>query len=200
MDTRRVRGYPAGRTDAAVMAAAQVEPRAFGAIFDRHYDAIHRYLVRRLGTDIGEDIAAQVFCVAFEQRNRYDLDRQDARPWLYGIATNLIRRHYRSKLRSVRAYARSLGSSSPDLPDGDAEARLDAAALGPRLAEAVGSLSANDRETLLLLAWADLTYTEIAEALGIPVGTVRSRINRTRRVVRDLVGLPADDEPRSADG
>ena len=110
----------------------------------------------------------------------------DARPWLYGIATNVLRRHRRSGWRRWRAYARLDWRDAVDLPDADAVVRrLDAQALAPTLDRALATLSAGDRDVLLLFAWANLSYSEIAEALGLPSGTVKSRLHRARHVLRE---------------
>jgi RNA polymerase sigma factor (sigma-70 family) len=109
--------------------------------------------------------------------------RERALPWLFGIAANLARRHRRTEVRRLRAYART--GRDPLLDEhGDAPARLDAAAAGPRLAAALAELRAHDREALLLFAWAELSYEEISLALRIPVGTVRSRLHRARQALR----------------
>jgi RNA polymerase sigma factor (sigma-70 family) len=179
-DAARVVGSP---SDANVIARARREPAAFAAIFDRHYDAIHGYLRRRLDAPIAEELAAETFARALRGLKRYDDARPDALPWLYGIAANLARRHRRTELRRLRAYART-GRDPLQDEHADAPARLDAAAAGPRLAAALAELRADDRETLLLFAWAELSYEEIARALDVPVGTVRSRLHRSRRTLR----------------
>jgi RNA polymerase sigma factor (sigma-70 family) len=158
--------------DGERIASSISEPDAFGAIFERHFDAIHRYVARRLGSGLADDIAATVFAEAFAGRARFLSDLQDARPWLYGIATNLIRRYHRRERAAWRAYARH----GVDPLGIDAEPRLDEVAV----ARALSRIAKADRDALLLMVWADLTYGEIAEALGIPVGTVRSRIHRAR--------------------
>jgi RNA polymerase sigma factor (sigma-70 family) len=179
-DAARVVGSP---SDANVIARARREPAAFAAIFDRHYDAIHGYLRRRLDAPIAEELAAETFARALRGLKRYDDARPDALPWLYGIAANLARRHRRTELRRLRAYART-GRDPLQDEHADAPARLDAAAAGPRLAAALAELRADDRETLLLFAWAEVSYEEIARALDVPVGTVRSRLHRSRRTLR----------------
>lgn len=185
--------------DAAVMARSLVEPEAFAAIFDRHYDVVYRYLARRVGPDDAAELASETFTTAFDVRRRYDQARPDARPWLYGIATNLVRHHRRREGRRLRAYARI---DRPRTEDGGltgVEDRLDARALAPVLAEALLRLSQGDRDAVLLYAWADLRYEDIAVALGIPVGTVRSRLHRARAQVRELIvasGRYLPDEPR----
>jgi RNA polymerase sigma factor (sigma-70 family) len=167
----------APRTDAEAIAASLDEPRAFVDVFDRHFDAIHRYLRRRVGSQIADELASETFAQAFEHRKRFDLNRPNARPWLYGIAHNLLRHHYRSEERALRAYARSA--------DVDGAAPPESAGTG--VARLLADLSPGERDVLLLVAWAELEYAEVAEALGIPVGTVRSRLNRARRRARELL-------------
>ncbi|WP_211233139.1 RNA polymerase sigma factor [Solirubrobacter soli] len=165
-------------TDAAWITASLTDPSAFAAVFDRHWPAIHRWCVSRAGP-AGEDLAAETFRIAFDERARFDPRYDDARPWLYGIATNQLRRHFREAGRS---------GGWPDASDADftddALGRVEARALGPALAAALREVPGIDRDALLLHAWADLTYTEIAHATGIPVGTVRSRIHRARTRLR----------------
>jgi RNA polymerase sigma-70 factor (ECF subfamily) len=178
------------------MAAARSEPDAFVEVFDRHFDTVCRYLTRRVGPDAGEELAAETFARAFDARRTYEPRRGDVRAWLFGIAVNLLRHHYRTETRQLRAYARS-GVDPVVEPEGETEDRLDADSLGPRVAAALAALSPRDREVLLLYAWAELGYEEIAAALDVPVGTIRSRLSRSRaRVVRLLAngGQPARTE------
>jgi RNA polymerase sigma factor (sigma-70 family) len=165
-------------TDAAVIAASLTDPAAFAGVFDRHWPAIHRFCAGRAGS-AGEDIAAETFRVAFDERARFDPARGDAGPWLYGIATNLLRRYFRGARRARLAP----GADEHDFAE-DALGRAEAALLGPELAAALRGVAAADRDALLLHAWAELTYTEIAQATGVPVGTVRSRIHRARTTLR----------------
>ncbi|HEX8629382.1 MAG TPA: RNA polymerase sigma factor [Catenuloplanes sp.] len=173
--------------DAAVIAESTRTPERFGVIFDRHAPYIHRYVGRRLGAEVTDDLVAETFLVAFRSRDRYDPTRTDARPWLYGIATNLISQHARKQARWFR-----LGCSLAPEPDVACHADQvvgDVVAQGTRaeLTAALRGLSPGDRDVLLLVAWEDLTYEETASALGIPVGTVRSRLNRARRKVREAL-------------
>ncbi|MFL5817856.1 MAG: RNA polymerase sigma factor [Conexibacter sp.] len=174
-------------SDAEAIAASHEHPEAFAELFDRHYDAIAGFLRRRIEPSLGDELAAETFLQAFDSRIRYDATHADARPWLYGIATNLLRRHRRAEERRLRAYARSAmhGGELPDLEAVDA--RLDARAATGALATALASLGPGERDALLLHAWSDLTYEQIAEALEVPVGTVRSRLHRARGVVRRLL-------------
>jgi RNA polymerase sigma-70 factor, ECF subfamily len=179
-------GSAGGDHDGRVIAASIAEPDRFTEIFLRHFDAIHRYAARRLGPGPADDVGATVFVEAFSVRARFDVERADARPWLYGIATNLIHRHRRTETRRLRAYART-EPSAPDEPIG-VEQRLDATAMGPQLAAGLRELAARDRDALLLYAWADLSYDDIALATDVPVGTVRSRIHRARHRLRAELG------------
>ena len=170
--------------DGQLIQASIDDPDRFAAIFERHYGAIDRYCVRRIGPD-GHDVSAATFVDAFRLRHRFDGDRSDARPWLYGIAGNGLHHHRRAEARRWRAYERVIPSGPSTF---DIDERIDAAAVGPRLARGLRTLSARDRDALLLAAWADLSYAEIAETLAIPIGTVRSRIARARVRLRDALG------------
>ena len=169
--------------DHSVIAASLEQPAAFGEVFTRHAPELHRFLSRRLG-DRADDLLGELFVTAFERRGSYQPQMADARPWLYGIAANLVRRHHRVEATRYRALARvPLTLVSPD-SSAEAVAGADAAALRPRLASALAQLKAADRDVLLLLAWAQLDQAEVAVALGIPLGTVRSRLHRARRQLR----------------
>ncbi|TDE33301.1 RNA polymerase sigma factor [Actinomadura sp. 6K520] len=175
-------------TDGEAIGASLTEPERFARIFHRHWDEIHRYITRRLGPQLAEDVGAETFAVAFRNRQRYDLGRADARPWLYGIATNLIRQHRRTERRHHRLLARVDAEWSVEAFDQSSDDRLTAQRLGPRLASALARLSPAERDLLLLIAWADLTYEETAQALGLPLGTVRSRLHRGRKKFRRALG------------
>ncbi|MGQ4717833.1 RNA polymerase sigma factor [Streptomyces anulatus] len=174
--------------DARVIAESLVQPEAFGELYYRHVGTIHRYVARRLGEDAAEDITADTFLSAFRVRSRYDLTRPNAQPWLYGIAANLIGKQRRAEVRALRAMARTGHDPVADAWTERSDSRLTAQAAQSSLAGALAELSAGDRHVLLLVAWADLNYQEVAEALSIPVGTVRSRLNRARRKVRLALG------------
>jgi len=141
-------------------------------IFDRHFDAIRGYIARRLGAEAAADLTAETFMRAFDSRKRYDLTRPDALPWLYGIASHVLRRHARDEQRRLRAYARVATEPQQTARDGEL---VDA-----DIAAALAAIRPAEREVLFLYAWADLGYEEIAHALDIPVGTVRSRLARAR--------------------
>jgi len=174
-------------TDAEAMTASVLDADRFALIFDRHFGSIHRFLHRRVGPDLADELASETFAEAFRRRRAYDPRLADVRPWLFGIAVNLLRHHMRTERRRLLAYARSGIDPVLDADLESAEARVDAAALGPRLASCLASLRDGDRDVLLLYAWVDLRYEEIAQALGLPIGTVRSRLHRARRRVRELL-------------
>ncbi|MFE7446104.1 RNA polymerase sigma factor [Streptomyces chartreusis] len=171
--------------DADAVAGSLEQPELFARLYDRYAPDIHRYAARRLGETAADDITADTFLTAFRIRARYDRTRPSARPWLYGIAANLIGKQRRAEVRALRALARTGHDPVAASWVEDTDSRV--AAQGP-LADALASLSAGDRHVLLLVAWADLTYQEVAEALDLPVGTVRSRLNRARRKVRTALG------------
>jgi RNA polymerase sigma factor (sigma-70 family) len=179
-----------------LIALSRTDPQQFGTIFERHFDTIHRYLSRRIGASLADELAAQTFVEAFASRGRFDRRYRDAQPWLFGIATNLLRRHHRLERRQLQAYARQ-GVDPISTPDVDAIlSRVDADTIQTHLASALAELKRPDRDALLLYAWADLSYQEIAVALNVPVGTVRSRIHRARRITRSHLDLPEDQPVR----
>jgi RNA polymerase sigma factor (sigma-70 family) len=175
--------------DAEVVAQSLEQPELFARLYDRYAPDIHRYAARRLGDGAADDLTADTFLIAFRIRSRYDRTRPNARPWLYGIAGNLIGKQRRAEVRALKALARTGHDPVSESWDAtwveDTDSRI--AAQGP-LAGALAALSAGDRHVLLLVAWAELTYQEVAEALGVPVGTVRSLLNRARRKVRTALG------------
>lgn len=166
-------------------------PEDFAVVFDLHARAIHRYIARRLGTAEADDLVAQTFLIAFERRDRYRESQSGVLPWLYGIATNLIRRRRRDEIRQYRAYSRSTPDAEPDGADllsAEVADRVDAETTSRALAGVLAGLRQTDRDVLLLYAWEDLSYPEIAAALKIPAGTVASRLHRARRVLRAALG------------
>ena len=181
-------GACADADDAAVIQLSRHEPEHFTVLFRRHAPHIRRYVVRRLGHDAADDIVAETFLLAFRQRDSYDQARADARPWLYGIATNLIGRHRRAEIRLYRALART-GADPVMEPFTDrVDDRVSASTASRRLAASLARLPEELRDTLLLVAWSDLSYQEAATALGIPIGTVRSRMSRARSKLRRALG------------
>ena len=177
----------AAADDAAVIESSWREPERFAVLFDQHAPLIYRYLARRAGRQVADDLVAETFLAALAKRDRYEHSRPDARPWLYGIATNLVGQHHRDEVRQYRI--RQATPAEPEVP-GHAErvaADVTAQAMRTLLAGALAALSPGDRDVLLLIAWEQLTYQEVSRALGIPVGTVRSRLHRARTKVRQVL-------------
>lgn len=170
-------------TDGEAIRASLARPEAFEPVFDRHYDSIFKYLARRVGPDVGAELTSEVFTIAFAQRSRFHDEADDARPWLYGIAANLARHQARTWRRRARAGQRSANDNVIWL-DPAPEDRIDAESMRSILIGAISQLRSAEREVLLLHALTDLTYSEMAAALAIPIGTVRSRLARAKRIVR----------------
>jgi RNA polymerase sigma-70 factor (ECF subfamily) len=192
------RMLPTELSDAAIIERSLWEPEGFAAVFDRHYTRIHGFAGQRLGPSLADDVAAETFLVAFDRRERYDLSRADALPWLYGIASNLISRHHRAEVRQYRALARAGVGEVAESHADRVVTRLDAEAHRGPLMAALAEISAGDRDVLLLVAWAELTSEETGEALGIPAGTARSRLHRARKQLRAAMGQiePTAEEDR----
>jgi RNA polymerase sigma-70 factor (ECF subfamily) len=176
--------------EAAMLARSLDDPALFAEIYDRFFPEIHRYMAGRMGRDAADDLAADTFLVAFRKRDRVDPAMGGMRPWLYGVATILIANHRRQETRRYRALSRTgrEGSSSVESHDDRVASVVAAQELGPSLAGALADLGQGDRDVLLLAAISELSHQEIALALGIPYGTVGSRLNRARRKVRAALG------------
>jgi len=185
----------AGATDAEIVRASWHTPDRFGVLYDRYARVLHGYASQRVGVTAAEDVVADTFLDAFAQRRRYDLTRADARPWLFGILSHKIARRSRAERAHYRAHARAWPPPPADgLADRVAD-QVSAQAQRGALAEALCRLSSGDRDVLLLIAWGQLSYEEVAQALNIPVGTVRSRLNRARRKVRQAMPGPTPSAP-----
>ncbi|MBY8879545.1 RNA polymerase sigma factor [Streptomyces sp. PLK6-54] len=189
--------------DAQLIGRSLDEPEVFAELYHRHAGELLRYVARRLGPALADDVVGETFLIAFRRRTRYDRTRTKALPWLYGIAANVMSQHRRSELRAYRALARTGVDPVAQSTGSDADSvdgKVTAQASAPAIAAALRSLSEGDRHVLLLFAWADLSYEEVAEALGIPLGTVRSRLNRARRKMRaalpDLDPIPTPETSR----
>lgn len=187
LDHRVPSDNPRPADDAATIEASWSDPERFADLFDRHAALIHRYIARRVGAAIADDLVAETFLAAFRRRRRYEPSVRDARPWLYGIATNLIGQHRREESRQLRIRR----VIQPDLdPPGHADqvaANVTASGTKAILAQVLADLPAAERDVLLLVAWEQLSYDETAAALRIPVGTVRSRLSRGRARLRGVL-------------
>ena len=169
----------------AVIAASLSEPELFAAVFDRHAPQIHRYLARRLTGDAADDLVGETFLTAFRRRGTFTTAGGSALPWLYGIATHLIAEHRRQAARVIPLRALAVD----DFGHADrVAADVSAGAMRDTLLAGLAGLADGDRDVLLLIAQEELTYDQVAAALDIPVGTVRSRLHRARRALRAALG------------
>jgi RNA polymerase sigma factor (sigma-70 family) len=184
-------GRPTGpqpeASDADIIRASLTDPERFAGLFDRHAPVIHRYLARRGGSGLADDLTAETFLAAFRRRDRYDCAHRDARPWLYGMATLVLAQHRRDEARQLRI--RLAAVPEPHQPGHGERVAGDvtAAAIRGALAASLAGLPASDRDVLLLIAWEQLSYDEVARALDIPVGTVKSRLSRARTRLRSAL-------------
>jgi RNA polymerase sigma-70 factor (ECF subfamily) len=171
---------------------------AFGLLFERHAKAIYNFCFRRTGSwEAAEDLLSIVFLVAWRRRNQ-ELPPGKVLPWLYGIATNVVRNRRRSEWRHRAALARVPAARPEAGFDADSEERLDDEG---RMREALSLLARLPRRELdvfVLCAWSGLSYEDAALALGVPVGTVRSRLSRARQRLRELDSAPGHDPVEEA--
>jgi RNA polymerase sigma-70 factor (ECF subfamily) len=171
-------------SDTELAARLRDEPAQFAVVYDRYFRVIYRYIAGRLGPQQADDLAAETFLVAYAKRDRFDPARGALQPWLFGIATNIVRQHRRVEARRYQALARVPAEVAAEGPE---ERAIDIAAAGrlrPRLARALRSLPARERDVLLLVTLGGLTYDEVGQSLGIPAGTAGSRLSRARAKLR----------------
>ncbi|WP_259404823.1 MULTISPECIES: RNA polymerase sigma factor [unclassified Microbispora] len=180
---------PADLDDAVLIERSWHRPELFAALYERYFGEIHRYAAARLGTQVADDLAAETFLVAFRKRDGFDPARGSVRPWLYGIATNLVAQHRRSESRRLEAFQRApVDRGAVSGHEDRVAARVTAASAQGPLAAGIAGLSDGDRDVLLLVAIAGLSHEEISQTLGIPAGTVGSRLSRVRRKLRGALG------------
>lgn len=178
-------------TDGALIEwSVRGRPDAFADVVRRHETAVYKYLARRAGPDAAEDLLGEVWVRSFGARHTFRAEYGDALPWLYGIARNVLRAHWRVAARDAEEN-REIEESVD--PWDEIIERLDSAAWVRGLAAAVRELPPGCREVLLLVAWEDLTPAEAAHVLGIPQGTVRSRLHRARSELRLALARGAHD-------
>jgi RNA polymerase sigma-70 factor (ECF subfamily) len=180
---------PPSGCDEDDLAASLSQDARFTPIFERHLAEIHRYLAYRVGSDLADDLAAETFLQAFRGRRSFVSSEGSVIAWLYGIATNLVRHHLRDEQRRLRLSHRA---AHRDKSPSTGEEFVDR--LGERavLDDAFARLDRKARDVVILVAGAGLSYEEAAAALGIPVGTVRSRFSRARSQMRARLGAEPD--------
>ncbi|GAA4609611.1 RNA polymerase sigma factor [Actinoallomurus liliacearum] len=183
----------AGRmSDADLVREYRRDPDGFTAVYDRYFGDVHRYVAGRLDTQAADDIAAETFLVAFRKRERFDPARGALRPWLFGIATKLVAQHRRVEARHYETLARARTAPDDHGHENEVVTAVAAAGLQPQLARALAALTRKERDVLLLVALADFSHEEVAQALRIPYGTVGSRLNRARKKLRTALEKEID--------
>lgn len=156
---------------------------AFVEMIGRHESAIWAYLLRRAGRPLAEDLLGEVWAAAFASRSSYNLSFPDARPWLFGVALNTLRRHWRSHEQVDSLPERAAVGTDPwpgvdDWIDGERILRA-----------ALAQIEVRQREVLALVVWEDLSVAEAARALGIPAGTARYLLHQARLGLREAPGM-----------
>jgi len=191
------------RSDAEVIEASLGQPTEFGRVFERHWDSVFRFVEGRLGLNAAQDLASEVFRIAFQRRMSYEIvEGTSCLPWLYGIATNLVLKERRSFARHLAAVARFSRITPQGVGDHAAHvaASVDSEQIWTQVQAALNTIDEMSREMLLLVAWEGLSYQQVADVFDIPLGTVRSRLYRARAQLRTLlnplVELPADSAIR----
>jgi RNA polymerase sigma-70 factor (ECF subfamily) len=173
--------------DARILSDSVSEPAMFSSLYERHLRSVASYVARRTGSELSEDLTAEVFVRAFRKRAVFRDDHGSALPWLLGIANHLIADHRRAERRRLEMLQR-LATTRP------ASSQTTVGMLAPELVGELLRLPAADRDTLLLVVWGELSYAEAATALSVPIGTVRSRIARARQRLGAAIGQLADPE------
>ncbi|MFI9845717.1 RNA polymerase sigma factor [Nonomuraea sp. NPDC051941] len=178
---------------------------AFGELFDDCAKSVYNHAFRLTANwSTAEDVMALTFLEAWRLRGLIDPEGGSLRPWLLGIATNVARNVRRAARRHDDALARlPRGEQVPDFAD-EVVGRIDDAGRLAAVRQAYGRLRRQEQDVFALCVWAGLDYAQVAEALGIPVGTVRSRLSRARKKLaaagepppptRQVVGEPGPDK------
>jgi RNA polymerase sigma factor (sigma-70 family) len=188
--TAKARVRPAGQPSDVHRVSDELtpDPGRFAEVYDRHFPDIYRYIAGRLGTNVAEDVTADTFLIAFRKRDSFDAARGAIRPWLYGIATTQVAQHRRDEARWYRRLGRAVPESAAGSHENQVIEWVTAEGLRGKLAGAIAGLSRGDRDVLLLVALGELRHDEVAQALNIPSGTARSRLNRARKKLRKALG------------
>jgi RNA polymerase sigma factor (sigma-70 family) len=191
--SRRCTGMESVLSDARILGDSISDPAIFSSLYERHLGAVASYVARRTGPELSEDLTAEVFVRAFRKRGVFRDDHGSALPWLLGIANNLIADHRRAERRRLRMLQR-VAAARPVSPE------TSVGVLAPELVGELLRLPAADRDTLLLVVWGELSYAEAATALGVPIGTIRSRIARARQRLVAAIAQPSGSEEPIVNG
>lgn len=179
-----------GSSDGELLRATRREPEAFGIVYERHIDVIFRYLARESGNrEVGLELAAETFARALASAHRFRPPADgSARPWLFGIAANLLHTYQRRTQIETRARMR-LGilenttftsgyepSLEESITDGDNQYE--------RVQAAMNGLPAEQRLAIELRVSSELPYEEIAHRLGCTPAAARTRVSRALAALR----------------
>ncbi|GHH34267.1 RNA polymerase sigma factor [Lentzea cavernae] len=176
------------------VAAAVLDEAALLELYESTAERLHRYVARRVGPDTAQDVVSESFLVLWDQRAGQPYDADSVRAWLYGVATNLLRGHVRAEERKLRAWSKEHAARTDEADIGDrVSAATDAGVLAGQLTAWLAELRIEEREVLLLHAWADFSPAEIATALDVPVATVRTRLHCGRARLRTRLAATAHD-------
>lgn len=183
-------------SDSELVIGSLDNPQRFERLVELYGERVHAYLARRVAAN-ADDLLAEVWLAAFAGRRSYDPARGEVVGWLFGIARNVMLAHLRTEQRRSTREGVVRHFNVEQIDEWAAvDGRLDAAGSAPALRVALAGLPAEEREVLLLVAWEQLTPSEVAVALGIPAGTARSRLHRARKRITSGWGSPVDDYER----
>lgn len=176
------------------VAPAVLDESALLTLYESTAERLHRYVARRVGGDTAQDVVSEAFLVLWDQRAGQVYEADAVRAWLFGVATNLLRGHVRAEERKLRAWSRTYAARVDEADIGDrVSAAVDADVLSGPLTGWLADLRVEEREVLLLHAWAEFTSNEIAVALDVPVATVRTRLHRARARLRTRLAAIDND-------
>lgn len=179
--------------------ACEGSAEAFSALYRRHAKAIYNYLFRRVGDwDAAEDLLSTVFLETYRRRGDPGLIPEKIVPWLFGIATMVAKNHNRSAWRTKRLASRLFTAATTSANAEDTAERAAARETMKRLLRHLRTLPSEQQDVFALCIWSGLSYEDAAQALGVPVGTIRSRLARAKRALADAEGDDASAAlPRS---
>ena len=163
------------------------EREAFAELYELYATAVYNHALRLTGDwSVAEEVMSETVLAAWRGREDVEVDGGSLRPWLFGIATNKARNADRSLRRRLAFLSRRGPEVVGDFAE-DVAGRVDDARRLAEVRRVLGRLRRHEREVIALCVWGGLDYAQAAEALGVPVGTVRSRLSRARARLREFV-------------
>jgi RNA polymerase sigma factor (sigma-70 family) len=181
--------------------AIKHEGKAFGELYERHANAVYNHCFRRTASwSLAEDVTSAVFLEAWRRRKEVRLHGDSVRPWLLAVANNALRNAQRSVRRQQRLLSKLPPPTASSAFEGEADQRIDDERAMGTILERINELRLEEREIIALCDWAQLSYAEAATALGIPIGTVRSRLSRAHEHLRQLPVDAQVGDPNNPNG